>query len=194
MSTIKLISRKEAKEQGLTRFFTGLPCKQNHIDNRLTSSGECLMCKRVREERKYKEDPSRHKQQYLKNRDVLLQKQKIRDDARRDKKILYGRQWRAINTHYAKQYRKTKAGLYAYHTSLRRKRCQVATPKWADLAAIRAIYLECEQITKSTGIEHHVDHIIPLKGRRVSGLHIHTNLQIIQKTENLSKRNAFVVS
>lgn len=188
---MKIISRQEAKEQKLTRFYTGKPCKQNHIEERLTSTGECIKCKQIREDQKYKQGLTGHKQYYIDNRETLLKQQQINDDKRRDEKILYGRQWRSINAGYARDYRKTYAGLYAFHASLRRKRSRIATPLWADIELIRQMYLESERITKETGIEHHVDHIIPLKGKKVSGLHIHTNLQIITKTENLSKHNKF---
>lgn len=191
MSTKKLISRKEAKEQRLTRFFTGIPCKQGHNEDRLTSSGKCLGCKRTREDKKYKQDPSSHKRYYHQNRETILIKQQVRDDARRMEKIQYGRKWRAINSQYAKNYRETNAGLYAFHSSLRRKQCKLATPHWASLDAIRQLYIECEQITLSTGVKYHVDHIIPLKGKNVCGLHVHNNLRIIPMVDNLTKRNKF---
>ena len=57
-----------------------------------------------------------------------------------------------------------------------------------DIKREQAIYLECERITRETGIEHHVDHIWPLsKG----GPHLWYNLQIITAEENLSKQNTF---
>jgi len=65
-------------------------------------------------------------------------------------------------------------------------------PPWADRAAIRKFYAEAIRLTKETGIPHEVDHIIPLKGKTVCGLHVETNLQVIPKTMNQAKRNKFV--
>lgn len=60
---------------------------------------------------------------------------------------------------------------------------------WANKAAIEAIYAEARRLTKETGTPHHVDHIIPLQGPFVSGLHVETNLRVVTRTENLRKRN-----
>jgi hypothetical protein len=64
-----------------------------------------------------------------------------------------------------------------------------ATVWWADFAAIRAVYAECERITAATGVEHHVDHIVPLNHPRVCGLHVHFNLRCIPACANMSKGN-----
>lgn len=58
------------------------------------------------------------------------------------------------------------------------------TPKWADLEAIKEYYKNCKE-------GYHVDHIIPLQGKLVSGLHVENNLQYLTAYDNLSKGNKF---
>lgn len=40
----KIITRSEAKDQGLKHYFTGSPCKRGHVDQRWTSSAKCFSC------------------------------------------------------------------------------------------------------------------------------------------------------
>lgn len=65
------------------------------------------------------------------------------------------------------------------------------TPPWADLNAIEAVYEQAKRLSRETGSAHHVDHEIPLQGRRVSGLHVHTNLRVMVGRENVRKGNKF---
>lgn len=60
---------------------------------------------------------------------------------------------------------------------------------WADPRAVRAIYAKARRFTRETGVPHHVDHIIPLQGAYISGLHVETNLRIVEGAENLRKGN-----
>ena len=77
------------------------------------------------------------------------------------------------------------------YSSKRRASAYNRCPSWADLAAIKRVYQQAYQLTIETGIQHHVDHIVPLRGKSVSGLHVHINLQIITALENLKKYNKY---
>lgn len=61
-------------------------------------------------------------------------------------------------------------------------------PPWADQVEIRKIYKEA----RAKGMT--VDHIIPLRGELVSGLHVHNNLQLLPTSANSSKGNKFEVN
>lgn len=69
----------------------------------------------------------------------------------------------------------------AYHAA-RKKHVKAATPKWADMKAITEFYRNCPP-------GHHVDHIIPIRGKNVSGLHVIWNLQYLPAAQNMSKGN-----
>ena len=72
----------------------------------------------------------------------------------------------------------------SYNTAKRKAAKLKATPPWADLEKIKEFYNNCPE-------GYHVDHIIPLQGERVRGLHILHNLQYLPAKENLSKGNKF---
>lgn len=75
----------------------------------------------------------------------------------------------------------------------RRARAKVATPKWGLDEFDRFVKEEAARLAKrrnqATGIDWHVDHIEPLQGKLVSGLHIWNNLQVIPASINFSKGN-----
>lgn len=73
------------------------------------------------------------------------------------------------------------------HCTKRRGLIAKAMPGWANAGLIKAIYAEAVRKTKETGIQHEVDHIIPLRGKKVTGLHCEANLRVVTKAENRSK-------
>jgi hypothetical protein len=66
------------------------------------------------------------------------------------------------------------------------------TPSWANISVINFLYATRAWISKETGESWHVDHIVPLMNRKVSGLHVHNNLRIIPARENLNKSNRLI--
>lgn len=73
-------------------------------------------------------------------------------------------------------------GIKNASTNRRRANKLRATPSWADLEKIKEIYINCPP-------GHHVDHVIPLQGKTVCGLHVENNLQYLTAEENLKKGN-----
>lgn len=205
-------TREEALALGLTRYFTGQPCKNGHIAERYESSGHCAEC--VRESCwKWRED----------NPDKMREKKRQWNAKNADKERERKRKWRAANREKAREsnrryikanregvrerdrrYRESnpekrrelsrKWGARnpekrAAYAAARKSRKLNATPPWADMAAIEAIYAERKRVSAETGIEHHVDHIVPLRGKHVCGLHVPWNLQILTASENIKKGN-----
>lgn len=78
-------------------------------------------------------------------------------------------------------------------TTAREKRCVLATPTWADRELIKELYALAKKLTEQTGIPHEVDHVVPLQGKNVSGLHVENNLQVITAEENRRKSNKFQI-
>jgi len=90
-----------------------------------------------------------------------------------------------------KHYQTNKAD-YMAKDAERRARKVKATPKWlskSDREHIKRIYRVRQKVSDKTGVEHHVDHIVPLKGDSICGLHVPWNLAIIPAKMNLSKGN-----
>lgn len=78
--------------------------------------------------------------------------------------------------HKAKQKRESKC--------IYKRRVRIATPLWEDKNAIKEFYKNCPD-------GFHVDHIIPLRGKNVTGLHTLSNLQYLPKEENMRKSNIY---
>jgi len=125
----------------------------------------------------------RKRQYYQENREEIRVKQNKYRAENKNKVLQSNRQWRKNNPDKARE------------NDVRcRYRRYKARPAWLTAEQqkqINMIYKRCRQMTIETGVQHHVDHIIPIHGKTVCGLHVPENLQVLTASENCSKRNSF---
>lgn len=79
-------------------------------------------------------------------------------------------------------------------TSIRHILKKSATPPWLTeqhLQDIRDVYTHAKECGLLTGDSYHVDHIVPIKGKTVCGLHVPWNLQVLPAEVNISKKNTY---
>jgi hypothetical protein len=91
-----------------------------------------------------------------------------------------------------KKWKEKNAEKVQIDSNTRRRRLRERTPKWLtkkDKSEILAIYEKAAKWTKETGTSYVVDHILPLRGDTVSGLHVPTNLQVVTRSDNAKKSN-----
>jgi len=60
-----------------------------------------------------------------------------------------------------------------------------------DLVMKEAAYISKAR-TEVTGVQHHVDHVVPLRGDTVCGFHVWNNLRVIPAYENIAKGNKLI--
>ena len=93
---------------------------------------------------------------------------------------------------YHKTYCANNRPMYAKNAAKYRATKLQATPSWLtedDTFIFNEIYEMRDIRSSDTGVEHHVDHIIPLQGVEACGLHVWWNLQLLPASENISKSN-----
>jgi len=202
---MKILTRDEAQARKLKRYFTGKPCRHGHAAERFVSSFGCVVCALARNQTEEKRaylrrwyDTDRttpegrikrneisarwraeHPEQFkeinkawcVANPDKVLAKNKRRIE-KRDQYNVAHREWLKQNPGYMTQH------------AIRRKKLidHQQTPPWADRVKIADIYAN-----RPAG--YHVDHIVPLKGRTVCGLHCEANLTYLPGVENNNKYN-----
>lgn len=146
---------------------------------------------------------------YTKNKNAISARAKIRYAANRKKVIEAAKSYVARNkeqvaqrqaSYYQKnkehrqQYRRAhyKQNAEKYLSAEARRRCLMnQLPGWADVGRIEELYRWARTLSSQTGVQHHVDHIVPLQNKRVCGLHVQDNLRVVTAAVNLAKKNRF---
>jgi len=142
-----------------------------------------------------------YQQQYrLNNRNKLIAYKKVWVELNPEKVIAsnkkrYEEKKDQIKAHVA-EYKKLNPAKANANKAKRKAAKKQRTPKWLtniDFERIENQYRLAEILTKLHNEPWHVDHIIPLQGKLVSGLHVPSNLQVLKGSENCSKQNNFVL-
>lgn len=197
---LTITSRKEAKAQGRTRYFTGKPCAQGHVAERHTTNSTCVLCTQTRAMVWEEANPGRKTARTIASQkrhpDRVKAQQKAVRERTREKRAEAMKAWYAANKDRMRELNRAwveanRGKLYAKQ-SARRAKMQQATPAWLTqehLAQMAKMYDEARALTLSTGVKHHVDHIVPLNGVNVSGFHVPWNLRVVSAAENVRKKN-----
>lgn len=135
----------------------------------------CKFCKREFE-----------KKRYLSNATYYKSRARIRRLEKPEECSSAVRRWvtqnRAASKLIKERWRQNNLGKVAAKEAKRRATKLSATPSWANLEAIKNVYENCPK-------GYHVDHIVPLKGIEVCGLHVSWNLQYLPAMDNIRKGN-----
>lgn len=79
--------------------------------------------------------------------------------------------------------------LNRFYRSERRAFEKRAVPSWSSKEMVKKLHAKAVELKRETGIDWHVDHIVPLKSKLVCGLHWHGNMQLLPASVNQSKSN-----
>ena len=180
----------------------GLECFSKHKRMRDGLATNCKSCfksffKVYRQENK-EGLSTKGKIYYQNNKDTKLEYGRVYRQNNKEAKADYNRVYRQENKEallgYNKSYYQDNRESFYASNAKRRSRKLNATPEWLteqqDLK-IELIYKVAKALEMMDGVKRHVDHIVPLKGKGVRGLHVPWNLQVLTAEQNLSKNNSY---
>lgn len=125
------------------------------------------------------------------NAEKVAASKKAWREANAEKEAATQKAWREANPEKnrasSKTWKEKNVGAVRAHRARRRAAKLRRTPVWSETENIKGVYLEAQRQ------QMQVDHIIPLQGELVSGLHVWSNLQLLTPKDNHSKGNKFDV-
>lgn len=173
--------RQLARDAGLPTYQTGRPCKHGHLAGRFTVDASCIGCRKAFKEG-YRAEAAEYAQRW-RDSNPEEARRRSRESSRR-RRIRDPEAVRALERKHGKLKRERHPQRKLADTRKRQADKLLRTPAWAELDAIKAFYEACPE-----GMV--VDHIDPLRGKLVSGLHVLANLQYLTPEANLRKGNSF---
>lgn len=133
---------------------------------------------------------------YRENREKCLAKDKRAREANLEKFLERERASYVLHAEKrkakSKRWREANPEAVTMQAAVRRSAIAKRTPSWLtheDYARMRTFFWLALLLRHATGVMHHVDHIIPLRGKTVSGLNVPWNMQVLPAVENLKKSN-----
>lgn len=104
-------------------------------------------------------------------------------------RLLAREEYRRRTAQYAKAWREENRARENERLKRRAVARQKATPVWADVDEMRVVYKFASVLSQATGLAYEVDHIVPLRGKTVCGMHNESNLQVLRAEVNRAKSN-----
>jgi hypothetical protein len=188
-------NRADAKATGAKYYFTGEPCKHGHVALR-KAKGSCVACLAL-EWKQATDKRADYFAQYNKREDVKDRKHEWYQDNREQVIATASTRPPEILREYRNAWKRNNAVQVRADTKARRRKHRQATPPWLtrqQKSEIRQIYQIAITMSKTTGEQYVVDHIVPLRSDAVCGLHVPWNLRVMTQEENLKKSNKLLDS
>lgn len=184
---MRAAERKAALAAGLTRYFTGRPCKHGHVAERTASNGECFVCAEIRAAKAMETDPARVRAKYARyraaNPSLCAQRSIIWRSGARDHIAAYN-----------KRVRQEDPAKFTPYQAARRARMVETGGRFtkADVDRIKALQRgRCACCRTKLGPNFHRDHIMPLA---LGGSNLPSNIQLLCPPCNGAKKAKHPIS